>query len=65
MVHYIGSRNLLLASAGFVLLAYFAFIGVTRKRVSHWAKRKGRRKPRNFSLKELAASIGRDIGTSR
>ena len=41
MVHYIGSRNLLLASAGFVLLAYFAFSVLSRRRAYHYREAKG------------------------
>ena len=44
MVHYIGSRNLLLASAGFVLLAYFAFVGVVSQKGVSLAEAKGAEK---------------------
>ena len=52
MVHYIGSRNLLLASAGFVLLAYFAFLGVTgQKGVKLSRRRRARRRKRASRLR--------------
>lgn len=59
MVHYIGSRNLLLASAGFVLLAYFAFLGVISQKGVSLSEAKGAEKEEEFSLKELAGSIKR------
>ena len=59
MVHYIGSRNLLLASAGFVLLAYFAFLGVTAQKGVKLSEAKGAEKEEGFSLKELGSSIAR------
>ena len=59
MVHYIGSRNLLLASAGFVLLAYFAFLGVVAQKGVSLAQAKGAEKEESFSLKELTGSIAR------
>ena len=59
MVHYIGSRNLLLASAGFVFLAYFAFVGVISQKGVSLAEAKGAEKEEAFSLKELTGSIVR------
>jgi AAA family ATP:ADP antiporter len=59
MVRYVGSRNLLLASAGFVFLAYLAFLGVaTRKGVS-LAEAKGAEEEETFSVKELGGIITR------
>ena len=61
MVRYIGSRNLLLASAGFVFLAYFAFLGVAVARQAGvaLAEAKGAEEEETFSLKELGGSITR------
>jgi AAA family ATP:ADP antiporter len=59
MVHYIGSRNLLLASAGFVLLAYFAFIGIISQKGVSLSEAKGAEKEESFSLKELTGFIAR------
>ena len=60
MVHYIGSRNLLLASAGFVLLAYFAFVAVTtRKKEWRWRRRRARRRRRASRLRSWRSSIAR------
>ena len=59
MVHYIGTRNLLLASAGFVLLAYGAFLGVTMQKGVSLSQAKGAEKEEEFSIKELTGAIGR------
>ncbi len=59
MVHYIGTRNLLLASAGFVLLAYGAFLGVTLQKGVSLSQAKGAEKEEEFSIKELTGAIGR------
>jgi AAA family ATP:ADP antiporter len=59
MVHYIGSRNLLLASAGFVLLAYFAFLGITVQKGVRISEARGAEKGETFSLKDLGGSIAR------
>ncbi len=59
MVHYVGSRNLLLASAGFVLLAYFAFLAVTAQKGVALGEARGAEKEESFSVKELASSIAR------
>ena len=59
MVHYIGSRNLLLASAGFVLLAYFAFLGVTVQKGVRLSEARGAEQGEGFSLKDLGSSIAR------
>jgi ATP:ADP antiporter, AAA family len=60
MVHYVGSRNLLLASAFFVLLAYGAFMGVTRQKgVSVSEARGAEEEAGSFSVGELTGYIGR------
>jgi AAA family ATP:ADP antiporter len=59
MVHYIGSRNLLLASAGFVLLAYFAFLGVASQKGVSLAEAKGAEKEEEFSVTDLVGAIRR------
>ena len=57
MVHYVGSRNLLLASAGFVLLAYLAFLGVASRKGVSLAEAKGAEEEETFSVKELVGRI--------
>lgn len=59
MVHYVGSRNLLLASAGFVFLAYLAFLGVSSQKGVSISQAKGAEKEEEFSVKELVGSIRR------
>lgn len=59
MVHYIGTRHLLLASAGFVLLAYFAFLGVVAQKGVSLSEARGAEKEEEFSVKELVGSISR------
>lgn len=59
MVRYVGSRNLLLASAGFVFLAYLAFLGVASRRGVSLAEAKGAEEEETYSLKELGGYITR------
>jgi ATP:ADP antiporter, AAA family len=59
MVRYIGSRNLLLASAGFVFLAYLAFLGVSSRPQVSLKEAKGAEEEETYSLKELGGYITR------
>lgn len=59
VVPYVGSRNLVLASAGLVLLSWFAYAGVVRSKGVSLAGAKGAEEEESFSLKEVGAAIGR------
>jgi AAA family ATP:ADP antiporter len=59
MVYYIGSRNLLVASAGFVGLAYLAFVGVMTRPGVSLSEARGAEEEETFTLKELGGYIHR------
>lgn len=60
LVQYTGPRNLLLASALMVLLAYFAFAAVVRTSADRLKAARGAEEDeQGFSAKELAVALGR------
>lgn len=59
VVGYIGSRNLVLASAGMVLLSWLAYVGVTRQKGVSLTRAKGAEKEENFSLSEVGNAISK------
>ncbi|MBC7928003.1 MAG: hypothetical protein H7039_20345 [Bryobacteraceae bacterium] len=59
MVNIIGTRHLLLASAVLVLLAWTAFLAVTRLKGVSLATAKGAEEEENFSFKDVADAVVR------
>ncbi|MBI3281744.1 MAG: HEAT repeat domain-containing protein [Acidobacteria bacterium] len=58
-VYYIGSRNLLLASAAMTALAYLAFLGVVRQSGQALVRARGAAEEEGFQFKDILLSIGR------
>jgi ATP:ADP antiporter, AAA family len=58
MVHEIGTRNLLLASAGAVLLAYGAFVGVARRKGVTLKQARGAEEE-EFSFRDITEGVRR------
>ena len=59
VVQYTGSRNLVLASAGMVLLSWFAFLGILRQKGVSLERAKGAEAEESFSLGEVGGNIAR------
>jgi AAA family ATP:ADP antiporter len=59
MVHLVGTRNLLLASAAVVLLAYFAFIAITRVQKVALQRARGAEEEESFSFRDISLGVRR------
>ena len=58
-VHYIGTRNLLLASAALVILAWFAFLAVMKQQGAKLKEARGAEEEETFSFKDITNAISR------
>lgn len=58
-VKFLGTRNLLLASAGMVVLSYLAFLAAVSQPGVSLAGAKGAEEEEGFSFKDIAGAIGR------
>jgi ATP:ADP antiporter, AAA family len=59
MVHQIGTRNLLLASAAMVLLAYLTFFALTRHQAVALKRARGAEEEEGFSFRDITEGVRR------